>query len=96
MPSSTLAAAEVAVKALNIALNKIQGDWDPQKLAELLDELTKTPELDVELTGFDVPDVQELIAEVLHASLGGKDEDFDVDAALDEQGPPITQPGERV
>jgi len=28
-------------KALNIALNKISGDWDQQKLAELLDELVK-------------------------------------------------------
>ncbi|HRW55105.1 MAG TPA: ParB N-terminal domain-containing protein, partial [Phycisphaerae bacterium] len=27
-------------KALNIALNKISGDWDREKLAALLDELT--------------------------------------------------------
>ncbi len=62
-------------KALNVALNKIQGDWDQQKLAELLEELTKTPDFDVESTGFDLPDIKELIAEVLHQS--PEDEDFD-------------------
>lgn len=42
-------------KILNIALNKIAGEWDEQKLAELLDELIKIPELvNVELTGFGV------------------------------------------
>ncbi len=83
-------------KALNVALNKIQGDWDQQKLAELLDELTKTPGFDVESTGFDLPDIQELIAEVLHKSPEDKDEDFDPDDALDEEGPPVTQPGELI
>ena len=31
-------------KALNIALNKISGQWDDRKLAQLLDELIKEPE----------------------------------------------------
>src|SRR4051812_19712796 len=34
-------------KLLNLALNKIQGGWDQRKLAELLDELTQTPDLDI-------------------------------------------------
>ncbi len=54
-------------KALNIALNKISGDWDPRKLAELLDELVQVPDFDVELTGFDLPDADALIAEVQHS-----------------------------
>jgi len=52
-------------KALNLALNKIQGDWDQQKLAQLLDELITLPDFDLRLTGFDLPEAQEIIDEVL-------------------------------
>ncbi|MGP8070505.1 MAG: DNA modification methylase [Candidatus Bathyarchaeia archaeon] len=37
-------------KILNLALNKISGEWDMEKLAPLLEELAPLPELD--LTGF--------------------------------------------
>ncbi|RNB90171.1 transcriptional regulator [Brevibacillus nitrificans] len=46
-------------KALNLALNKISGDWDEEMLAQLLAELRD--ELDVELTGFDTDEVDKLI-----------------------------------
>lgn len=39
-------------KALNLALNKISGQWDFEKLDSLLDELNSL-DFDVELTGFD-------------------------------------------
>lgn len=39
-------------KALNLALNKISGEWDSGKLSALLDELNLN-EFDIELTGFD-------------------------------------------
>lgn len=47
-------------KALNVALNKISGDWDKQKLDKLLKELQEE-DFDVSLTGFDieVPDLDE-------------------------------------
>src|SRR5690606_8437969 len=38
-------------KTLNLALNKISGDWDIPMLAELLEELSAT-DIDMELTGF--------------------------------------------
>ena len=47
-------------KACNIALNKVQGSWDEQKLALLLDELTKAPEFDVGLTGFESGEISDL------------------------------------
>lgn len=50
-------------KALNIALNKIQGDWDQLKLAELLKGL-ELEEYDLELTGFDTDEIEELLAEL--------------------------------
>ena len=80
-------------KALNIALNRIGGDWDQLKLAELLDQLTKVPDLDIELTGFEPPDVEALVAEVLHARPEAHD-DFDVEAALDTKA--VTRPGELI
>jgi len=83
-------------KALNLALNKIQGDWDKDKLAVLLDDLIKLPDFDIEVTGFDIPDAQSLIAEVLHSSLADKDEEFDLDNALKEEGPSVTQPGDLI
>lgn len=81
-------------KALNLALNKIQGDWDEQKLAELLDELIQTPDLDIALTGFEAIEATDLIAEILGDADSQRDEQFDVDAALEAGGEPVTQPGD--
>jgi len=44
-------------KALNLALNKIQGEWDLPQLKELLQEL----EPNLELTGFDPKEFEALI-----------------------------------
>lgn len=46
-------------KALNLALNKISGEWDFEKLGEILDELTVN-DFNIELTGFDDFEVTEL------------------------------------
>ena len=70
-------------KALNIALNKIQGDWDEQKLALLLDELTNVPEFDVGLTGFETEEISELLDRALTESPQAIEENFDVEEALD-------------
>lgn len=47
-------------KALNLALNKISGEWDKQKLAEIFTELTP---LEVELTGFKIDEIQIILNE---------------------------------
>jgi DNA modification methylase len=47
-------------KALNIALNKIQGEWDEDKLAAVLSDLDAQA-FDVTLTGFDAAEVDELL-----------------------------------
>ena len=83
-------------KALNIALNRISGDWDDTKLATLLDELVETPGFDVELTGFDLPDAQELIANVLAPDRESQEEAFDVEAELAAQRSVVTQPGDLI
>ena len=81
-------------KALNIALNKVQGDWDPRKLAELLDGLTTIDGFDVTLTGFDLPEVDELV----HRFFGpaAEPDAFDLEAALAAIGEPVTKPGDLI
>jgi DNA modification methylase len=83
-------------KALCTRLNVLDGAWDLHKLAILMDELCHIPEFDTTLTGFSMPDIQALVAEHLHASLEGKEVQFDVDADLAREGPAITTPGELV
>ena len=51
---------ELKEKALNIALNKIQGEWDEDKLAELLSTIDGEG-FDVTFTGFDISEVDELL-----------------------------------
>ena len=47
-------------KALNIALNKISGAWDDDKLADLLQGL-KAEDYDIGLTGFDEDELNDLL-----------------------------------
>jgi len=50
------------MKALNVTLNKIHGDWDQDKLAEVLKELDGT---DLgEVTGFDQEEIDRIIANI--------------------------------
>ena len=48
-------------KALNVALNKIAGDWEPTPLADLLSALSNEGLL--ELTGFDEAELDKLISD---------------------------------
>lgn len=54
-------------KALNLALNKVSGEWDFGKLGGLLSELADA-DFDIELTGFDGLEVKDL--EGITSSLG--------------------------
>lgn len=61
VPCSVVDLDEDKEKALNIALNKISGDWELPKLKDLLEEL-ELSDLDMELTGFDSNEIEELMA----------------------------------
>lgn len=82
-------------KALNLALNKIQGGWDEPKLSGILSELMEAPDLDFETTGFDLDEANELITSLLEQG-DDRDEDFDLDKALKAAGPIITQPSDLI
>jgi len=48
-------------KLLNLALNKISGDWDEQLLASLLADLNAVPDVDLALSGFGEDEVAKLL-----------------------------------
>jgi len=68
-------------KALNIALNKVTGEWNKELLADLIKDL-QSLDYDVSFTGFDPPEIDELFNEV--HSKETKEDEFDVDKALEE------------
>ena len=70
--------SEEKEKALNIALNKISGDWDKDKLALLIVDL-QASDFDVSLTGFDAAEIDDLFKDDKKA----KDDDFDVGSELE-------------
>ncbi len=76
-------------KALNVALNKISGDWDKDKLALLIADL-QGADFDVSLTGFDPGEIDDLFKDSLKDGI--KDDDFDVDAEL--QKPSVAKLGD--
>lgn len=71
---------ETREKALNVALNKISGEWDEDKLALLIADLDAS-DFDAELTGFDDAEIQQLIGSLDEGEIA--DDDFDLTAALE-------------
>ena len=71
---------ETREKALNVALNKISGDWDESKLALLIADLDAA-DFDAELTGFDEAEIQSLIGSLDDDFI--EDDGFDLTAALE-------------
>ena len=72
---------ETREKALNVALNKINGEWDQDKLALLIADLDAS-DFDAELTGFDDEEIQAMIGSLDGAEV--EDDGFDLTAALEE------------
>lgn len=74
-------------KALNIALNKISGDWDNDKLELLLKEL-KEQDFDIELTGFNLDEIVEKFNNEI------AEDNFDVETKTKEINVPKTKLGD--
>ena len=66
-------------KALNIAMNKVSGEWDEQMLADLLTDL-KDADYDLDWTGFDAAEVEQLFSNIYDKKV--KEDNFDVDSEL--------------
>lgn len=79
-------------KALNVALNKISGEWDDLKLRDLLVELD-LGDYDISLTGFDNKELEELI-ELTDFEPEVTEDEFDSESAYNDsvsEGPLVKQ-----
>jgi len=80
-------------KALNVALNKISGRWDEEKLAVLLKDI----ESEIPLTGFDNDEVDDLLAAYDYKEDLEKpiiEDDFDVNQFVEDNPEPKTKLGQ--
>lgn len=66
-------------KALNIALNKITGQWDDSLLADLLLDLQES-DFNLDLTGFEPPEIDDILSNVHDKELS--EDEFDVEEEL--------------
>lgn len=89
VPCAVVDVDKTREKALNIALNKITGEWDEQMLADLLTDL-KEADYDLDYTGFDAPEVDALFSNIYDKKV--KEDEFDVDEEL--QQPCFSKPGD--
>ena len=76
-------------RALNIALNKITGEWNKDMLADLIADLQDS-DFDVTFTGFDPPEIEQLMNSVHDKNI--KEDEFDVDSEL--KKPTVSQLGD--
>lgn len=77
-------------KALNLALNRISGEWDLDKLKEVILEIDGEDGLPIELTGFDYDELEDLIGY-------GEDDDGlegDLDKLPSKPEKPVTKLGD--
>jgi DNA modification methylase len=96
-----IAEAEVTVvslndddeKALNVALNKISGDWDEDLLAELLNDLEQN-EYDMDLTGFDQEEIDNYLDKYTDNQDVEEEEPFDPEEEVEMIIEPYVQTGD--
>lgn len=66
-------------KALNLALNKITGQWDERMLAELLQDI-QASDIDTAVTGFEPPEIEQLFQKVFPQT--AQEDHYNPDAEL--------------
>jgi|TARA_R110000824_G_scaffold121963_1_gene278499 DNA modification methylase len=89
IPIVYLDISENDAKLLNVALNKISGEWDDDKLTTLLSELKFFDDVDELLTGFDENELDELLADLEEPKEGFTDPD-----SIPDEADPVCKPGE--
>src|SRR3990172_4876103 len=79
-------------KLINLAMNRIRGEWEPLALGELLLSLDELPAVDLSLTGFTLAEVGRY-GSAYRASQGGLTDD---DAVPDVPEEPVTKSGDQI
>ena len=73
--------SEEQARLLNLALNKISGEWDQELLARLLAELDGAANLDLSLSGFADDEISKLLKSLDARERRERPETFDLDTA---------------
>ncbi|MPZ51029.1 MAG: DNA methylase N-4 [Dehalococcoidia bacterium] len=95
VPTIFLDITREQARVLNLALNRISGDWDQELLARLLANLEASAEVDLSLSGFADDEVAKLLKSLDRREKRERLESFDLDAALEAaRSAPRAQHGE--
>lgn len=82
-------------RLLNVALNKISGSFDQELLSRLLCDLSKVPDLDLSLSGFNEDELKKVLKSLEARDKKDRLESFDLDAAIKAaQSAPVAKPGD--
>ena len=84
MPTVPVVYVDVSVdraRLLNLALNRISGEWDEEMLARLLADLDETPDADLTLAGFGEDEIQRLLKTMDRRDKRTRVEEFVLEAA---------------
>ena len=84
VPVILLDLSETDARLLNVALNRIGGDWDQDLLARLLIDLRATADRDLTLSGFAEADLADLLTRFDQRERRARPERFDLEEALAE------------
>jgi DNA modification methylase len=83
-------------RLLNLALNRISGDWDQELLARLVSDLDPIESIDLTLSGFEEDELSKLLKSLDSRERRERAETFDLDTALEaaDQSPACTKTGD--
>lgn len=84
---------EAREKALNIALNKISGDWDTAKLADVFRDIEQYG-ISLDITGFEAPEIDKLFQKLSREDGKIVEDDFDAEAEAAQITEPLTRRGD--
>jgi DNA modification methylase len=82
VPVIYLDVSKEKAQLLNVALNKISGDFDQELLARLLADLAATPDLDLTLSGFEEKEITQFIKGLEARDKRDRPESLDLDETL--------------
>ncbi len=95
VPVVYLELPEEQARLLNLALNRISGEWDRELLVRLVADLDATPNIDVSLAGFEEGELRALMRSLDARERRERPESFDLSEALEnaERTDAATKPG---
>src|ERR1044071_9337646 len=95
VPTIFLDVDQEQARLLNLALNRISGEWDPDLLGQMLRDLSLVPDVDLSLSGFSDDELKKFLKRIESEEKRYQPEAFDLEAALAQaEREPVTKPGD--